>query len=72
VKKGDMVRPKPGTCEGDEKSLGLAIIVEGPIKDPYQPDKSYCKVQWVKDRGRRWTFYIDDLILVSEGNNESR
>ena len=72
MKLGDLVRPKPGKCEGDEKALGLAIIVTEPVQDPYNADKSYCKVEWIKSRGRKWTFYLDDLILVSEGNNESR
>ncbi len=70
MKHGDLVRPKPGTCEGDEKALGLAIIVEGPWSDPYNPGRFYCKVEWVKGRGRKWTFYLDDLILVSEGKKE--
>jgi hypothetical protein len=70
MKKGDLVRPKPGTCEGDEKALGLAIIVSDPIQDVYNPTKYYCKVEWIKTRGRKWTFYLDDLILVSQGKAE--
>jgi len=74
VKKGDLVRPKPGTCEGDEEALGLAIIVSDPIQDPFSSyrvvPKYYCKVEWVKTRGRKWTFYLDELILVAQGKAE--
>ena len=71
MKVGDLVRPKPGTCEGDEKALGLGIIVDGPHEDIYST-RGYCQVEWIKSRGRKWTFYLDDLILVSEGKNENR
>ena len=63
VKKGDLVKLRPGTAEGNEKSVGIGLIIkEG--KDDW--NKEFVYIQWLKSDGKPWFRYKEEVEVVSE------
>ena len=63
MKIGDLVKPKPGTVEGDPETLGIGIVTSVEVDDW---DNDVCRVSWSKTQGQPWFMYEKDLIQISK------
>jgi len=69
VKKGDLVKAKQGTIEGNSESLGVGVIIEANIEDGYGGIRH--RIAWTKNSLKPWLMYEQDLELVSEGKRRT-
>ena len=67
MEKGDLVKAKQGTVEGDSESLGIGVIVEAKISDGWGNVRH--KVAWVTTSLKPWLMYEEDLERI---NNPQR
>tara|TARA_R100000808_G_C2153077_1_gene162940 strand:+ start:1002 stop:1400 length:399 start_codon:yes stop_codon:yes gene_type:complete len=65
VKKGTLVKARPGTVEGDAKKLGIGIVIKDSEEDEY--GMWCCWVQWIS-RPKPWFSWVSDLEIL---NNHS-
>jgi len=63
LRKGALVKAKPGTVEGDAERLGVGVLIEDSQKDEY--GQWYCRVQWIKS-SKPWFCYVKDLEVLSD------
>jgi hypothetical protein len=68
VKKGTLVKAKPGTVEGDAKKLGVGIVVKDSEEDEY--GQWYCRVQWIKN-SKPWFSWVSDLEILSNHSEKT-
>ena len=64
MKKGDLVKAKQGTIEGDPESLGVGVIIEANIEDGYGGIRH--RITWTKGSVRPWIMYEEDLEWLSK------
>tara|TARA_B100001094_G_scaffold272187_1_gene277886 strand:- start:161 stop:379 length:219 start_codon:yes stop_codon:yes gene_type:complete len=64
MEKGDLVKAKQGTVEGDPESLGIGVIIEANMEDGYGGIRH--RIAWTKNSLKPWLMYEQDLELVSE------
>lgn len=64
MEKGDLVKAKQGTVEGDSESLGVGVIIEANMEDGYGGIRH--RIAWTKNSLKPWLMYEQDLELVSE------
>ena len=69
MKKGDLVKAKQGTIEGNSESLGVGVIIEANIEDGYGGIRH--RIAWTKNSLKPWLMYEQDLELVSEGKRRT-
>lgn len=73
MEKGDLVKAKQGTIEGDSESLGVGVIIEANIEDGYGGIRH--RIAWTKNSLRPWIMYEEDLEWLSkpkEGTDDKR
>ena len=63
IKKGTLVKAKPGTAEGEVDKLGFGVVIDDPYPCPYS-GKPICHVQWIRG-GKPWMRYEHDLEIIS-------
>ena len=59
MEKGDLVKAKQGTIEGDPESLGVGVIIEANIEDDYGGIRH--RIAWTKNSLKPWLMYEQDL-----------
>ena len=64
MEKGDLVKAKQGTIEGDSESLGVGVIIEANIEDGYGGIRH--RITWTKNSLRPWIMYEEDLEWLSK------
>ena len=64
MEKGDLVKAKQGTIEGDPESLGVGVIIEANIEDGYGGIRH--RIAWTKNSLRPWIMYEEDLEWLSK------
>ena len=64
MEKGDLVKAKQGTIEGDPESLGVGVIIEANIEDGYGGIRH--RITWTKGSVRPWIMYEEDLEWLSK------
>jgi len=69
LKKGDLVKAKQGTVEGDPESLGIGVIIEANIRDDWGGNRH--RIAWTKNSLKPWLMYEQNLELVSEGKRST-
>ena len=69
MEKGDLVKAKQGTIEGDPESLGIGVIIEANLEDGYGGIRH--RIAWTKNSLKPWLMYEQDLELVSEGQRRT-
>tara|TARA_R110002020_G_scaffold19221_1_gene66753 strand:- start:848 stop:1066 length:219 start_codon:yes stop_codon:yes gene_type:complete len=69
MEKGDLVKAKQGTIEGDPESLGIGVIIEANLEDGYGGIRH--RIAWTKNSLEPWLMYEQDLELVSEGQRRT-
>tara|TARA_R100001460_G_scaffold68373_1_gene108907 strand:+ start:192 stop:398 length:207 start_codon:yes stop_codon:yes gene_type:complete len=67
VQVGDLVKPRPGTVEGDPENLGVGVVTSVG-NDSF--GGYICRVSWSKTKGQPWFMYQKDLILLSKDVKE--
>ena len=69
MEKGDLVKAKQGTIEGNSESLGVGVIIEANIEDGYGGIRH--RITWTKGSVKPWLMYEEDLELISEGKRST-
>ena len=64
MEKGDLVKAKQGTIEGDSESLGVGVIIEANIEDGYGGIRH--RIAWTKNSLKPWLMYEQDLEWLSK------
>ena len=64
MEKGDLVKAKQGTIEGNSESLGVGVIIEANIEDGYGGIRH--RITWTKGSVRPWIMYEEDLEWLSK------
>jgi hypothetical protein len=64
VEKGDLVKAKQGTIEGNSESLGVGVIIEANIEDGYGGIRH--RITWTKGSVKSWLMYEEDLEWLSK------
>jgi hypothetical protein len=63
LRKGALVKAKPGTIEGDSEKHGVGVLIEDSRKDEY--GQWHCRVQWIS-ASKPWFHYVQDLEVLSD------
>jgi len=63
VKKGELVKAKQGTIEGDSESLGVGVSIEANLVDGYGGIRH--RIAWTKGSVKPWLMYEEDLEWLS-------
>jgi hypothetical protein len=69
VEKGDLVKAKQGTIEGDSESLGVGVIIEANIGDGYGGTRH--RIAWTKNSLKPWLMYEEDLEWLSKPKEDT-
>ena len=64
MEKGDLVKAKQGTIEGNSESLGVGVIIEANIEDGYGGIRH--RIAWTKNSLKPWLMYEEDLEWLSK------
>ena len=64
MEKGDLVKAKQGTIEGNSESLGVGVIIEANIEDGYGGIRH--RITWTKGSVKSWLMYEEDLEWLSK------
>ncbi len=69
MEKGDLVKAKKGTIEGDSESLGVGVIIEANIEDGYGGIRH--RIAWTKNSLKPWLMYEQDLEWLNKPREDT-
>ena len=69
MEKGDLVKAKQGTIEGDSESLGVGVIIEANIEDGYGGIRH--RIAWTKNSLKPWLMYEQDLEWLNKPREDT-
>jgi len=69
VEKGDLVKAKQGTIEGNSESLGVGVIIEANIEDGYGGIRH--RITWTKGSVKSWLMYEQDLEWLNKPREDT-
>ena len=69
MEKGDLVKAKQGTIEGNSESLGVGVIIEANIEDGYGGIRH--RITWTKGSVKSWLMYEQDLEWLNKPREDT-